>query len=113
VQRFRAGSIYCSPLTNAHEVHGAIRDKWAALGWERFGYPSTDELGTPDGIARFNHFHNLQFNADPSIHFTQNGAFEIHGAIRDAWASLGWENSSLGYPATDQFAISFPPNIRW
>jgi uncharacterized protein with LGFP repeats len=26
-------------------VHGAIRDKWAALGWERgvAGYPLTDE----------------------------------------------------------------------
>jgi len=37
------------PSENAHEVHGAIRDKWAALGGERsfLGYPSPIELGTP------------------------------------------------------------------
>ncbi|GAB16036.1 hypothetical protein ARGLB_105_00010, partial [Arthrobacter globiformis NBRC 12137] len=34
-------SIYWSPKTGAHEVHGAIRAKWAALGWEKgpLGYP--------------------------------------------------------------------------
>jgi uncharacterized protein with LGFP repeats len=39
------GSIYWTPQTGAHEVHGAIRSKWAALGWERseFGYPRSDE----------------------------------------------------------------------
>src|SRR5262249_42436113 len=39
------GSIYWTPGTGAHEVHGIIRDKWAALGWERsyLGYPITDE----------------------------------------------------------------------
>jgi hypothetical protein len=28
-------SIYWTPATNAHEVYGAIRVKWAELGWER------------------------------------------------------------------------------
>jgi len=38
-------SIYWTPRTGAHEVHGAIRAKWAALGWERsqLGYPVRDE----------------------------------------------------------------------
>lgn len=29
-----------------HEVHGAIRDKWASLGYERglLGYPISDEM---------------------------------------------------------------------
>src|SRR5690242_7932231 len=55
---FQGGSIYWSPQTGAHEVHGAIRLKWAALGGEgRFlGFPVTDETGTPDGHGRFNHF---------------------------------------------------------
>lgn len=47
---FQAGSIYWTPRTGAHEVHGLIRDMWAAAGWERdptLGYPLTDEL-VPD-----------------------------------------------------------------
>ena len=40
------------------KVKGAIRDKWAELGWERsfLGYPTTDEWPTPDGVGRFNDF---------------------------------------------------------
>ena len=98
-QHFEYGSIYRSPDTGAHEVHGAIRDKWASLGWERsfLGYPTTDELVTPDQRGRFNHFEG------GSIYWTpQTGAHEVHGAIRDKWASLGWERSFLGYPTTDE-----------
>ena len=44
-------SIYWTPATGAHAVYGAIRGKWAALGWERgrLGYPTTDEFGIPGG----------------------------------------------------------------
>lgn len=53
---FQGGSIYWSPTTGAHEIHGAIRDIWLSLGWERGpGYPLTDETVTPDG-ARCNQF---------------------------------------------------------
>lgn len=95
---FYGGSIYWTPGTGAHEVHGAIRDRWAALGWERFlGYPLTDELPTPDGKGRFSQFQNA------SIHWTsQTGAHETHGAIRAKWAAMGWERSFLGYPLTDE-----------
>ena len=53
---FEAGSIYWSPATDAHEVHGLIRDLWAGQGWERgaLGYPLTDEL-IPD--RRIGHVH--------------------------------------------------------
>ena len=39
------GSIYVSPATAAHEVHGTIAARWASLGWERssLGYPTSDE----------------------------------------------------------------------
>lgn len=54
---FVNSSIYWTAETGAHFVMGAIREKWRALGWERFfGYPTTDETGTPDGVGRFNHF---------------------------------------------------------
>jgi len=43
---FQGGSIYWTPETGAHEVHGDIRQKWADMGWERsfLGYPISDEL---------------------------------------------------------------------
>jgi hypothetical protein len=106
-----SGSIYWTPSTGAWSIHGAIRAKWASLGWERsfLGYPVTDETGTPDGIGRFNHFssnHSLS-HVNGSIYWTPStGAWSIHGAIRAEWASLGWERSCLGYPASDEFAIS-------
>ena len=55
---FQGGSIYWSAATGAHEVHGAIRTKWQALGWEAglLGYPLTDELLTPDLVGRFTQF---------------------------------------------------------
>ena len=97
---FQRGSIYWTPQTGAHEVHGSIRDKWTSLSWERgfLGYPVSDESGTPDGVGRFNHFQR------GSIYWTpQTGAHEVHGAIRDAWASKSWERGSLRYPTSDEY----------
>jgi uncharacterized protein with LGFP repeats len=47
---FEGGSIYWTPNTGAHEVHGAIRDLWSQMGWERsfLRYPVSDEMGPPD-----------------------------------------------------------------
>src|SRR5664280_759509 len=58
VNHFQGGTVYWTPSTWSHEVHGAIRDAWAAGGWERgfLGYPVTNEMTTPDGVGRFNHF---------------------------------------------------------
>jgi uncharacterized protein with LGFP repeats len=94
------GAIYWTGPTGANSIHGAILDKWGAMGWENsvLGFPATDEGGTPDGVGRFN-----QFSLAGSIYWTPaTGAAEIHGAIRDKWASLGWERSFLGYPVTDE-----------
>ena len=100
-RHFEGGSIYWTSQTGAWEVHGAIRDKWASLGWETsfLGYPLTDEMTTPDGRGRYNHFEG------GSIYWTpQTSAWEVHGAIRDKWASLGWETGFLGYPITDELS---------
>lgn len=99
---FQGGSIYWSPSTGAWEVHGSIRGKYSALGWERsfLGYPLTNETITPDGIGRFNHFQG------GSIYWTPGtGAWEVHGDIRGQWAALGWERSALGYPISDEMTV--------
>jgi hypothetical protein len=99
---FQRGSIYWSPTSGAFEVHGAIRNKYASLGWERsfLGYPLTNETTTPDGIGRYNHFQGGSIYWSPTT-----GAFEVHGNIRNLWASLGWERSSLGYPISDELPV--------
>ncbi|RBY90031.1 hypothetical protein DQ240_02715 [Blastococcus sp. TF02A-26] len=42
-QQFQGGSLHWSPATGAQATHGAIRDAWAAQGWE------TGSLGYPTG----------------------------------------------------------------
>lgn len=100
---FQGGSIYWTQETGAWEVHGSIRAKWEQLDWEKgiLGYPITDETVTPDGVGRFNHFQK------GSIYWTPTtGAHEVHGLIRAKWESLGWETGALGYPVSDEYAVT-------
>lgn len=85
--------------TGAFEIHGAIRERYLALGAEAsvLGYPRTDETATPDGRGRYNHFQG------GSIYWSNaTSAYEVHGLIRSLWAERGWEQSSLGYPVSDE-----------
>jgi hypothetical protein len=54
---YQHGVIYWSPNTGAHEVHGAIRERWAQLhGVEgSLGYPTSDERPLDDG-SRVSYF---------------------------------------------------------
>ncbi|MGY2084282.1 LGFP repeat-containing protein [Blastococcus sp. SYSU DS0539] len=97
---FQFGSIYWSAGTGAHAVRGAIRDRWAAAGWEngQLGFPVTGELPTADGRGAYNHFQR------GSIYWSAGtGAQIVLGAIRDAWAEMGWENGALGYPTSGEY----------
>ena len=98
VRMFQGADIYFSNGTGAHEVHGDIRAKYNAIGGPSvLGLPITDEQGTPDGMGRYNHFEK------GSIYWTaKTGPMMLHTALRDLWASQGWERGSLGYPVTDQ-----------
>jgi L,D-peptidoglycan transpeptidase YkuD (ErfK/YbiS/YcfS/YnhG family) len=98
---FASGAVYWTPSTGAHQVTGAIWQRYGALGWETsgLGYPVTDQRRTPDG-GLYNHFQG------GSVYWSKaSGAHSIGGAIRNRWAGLGWETSSLGYPTSDEFAI--------
>jgi len=94
--------LICSSIAStaaAYNVYGEIGAKWQSLGGGNgfLGAPLTDETGTPDGVGRYNHFEH------GSIYWRPNSkAFEVHGLIRDKWASLGWERSFLGYPTSDE-----------
>lgn len=55
---FQYGSIYWSSASGAHEVHGAIRERWVSMGAERssLGFPTQDESATPENFARYSDF---------------------------------------------------------
>ncbi|NIZ91503.1 SpoIID/LytB domain-containing protein [Kineococcus rubinsiae] len=93
---FQGGSVYSTAATGTHEVRGAIRQRWAALGWENgLGYPVTGDVRTPNGAGYYTHFQG------GSIYFSAaTGAHEVRGAIRDAWARQGWETGPLGFPTS-------------
>lgn len=63
-------SIYWTPYSNAYSVHGAIRDAWAAQGWETgpLGYPTSDEFTV----------NSFDFNGNPNA--WQQSNFE-HGCL--------------------------------
>jgi uncharacterized protein with LGFP repeats len=99
-------SIYWTPASGAWSVHGAIRDHWAADGWEAgpAGYPTTDEHGTPDRVGRYNQFTGF---GGSSVYWTpRTDAHLLYGAIRARWAAMGFERSRLGYPVTSEYAVS-------
>jgi hypothetical protein len=106
--RYQNCDIYYMKETGAHEVHGAIRDKFNELkdGKAGIGFPTTDETGTPDAQGRYNHFQNGSIYWHPST-----GPMMVKGGIRDSWSHQGWELGGLGYPTSDEWVIG--PNERF
>jgi uncharacterized protein with LGFP repeats len=91
-------SIYWTPETGAHVVEGLIRNRFAAVGWERgIGYPATDELETHDKAGRYQVFEHGQIVWHPTT-----DAHAVIGAILAHYGSLG--GSAFGYPTTDETA---------
>lgn len=102
-QQFLGATAYGEYGAYPREVHGAIRDRYVQLGGPEgwLGFPKTDETGTPDGKGRFNNFEHGSIYWHPAT-----AAFEVHGAIRDKWAALGYETSPLGYPKSDEMPFT-------
>jgi hypothetical protein len=91
-------------LLTAGAAHATqISDKYAQLGGAGsfLGNATTTESPTPDGVGRFQHFQGGSIYYHP-----QTGTHEVHGLIRQRWASLGWELSYLGYPMTDEISLA-------
>ncbi|WP_405491133.1 LGFP repeat-containing protein [Nocardia sp. NBC_00511] len=91
-------SIYWTAATDAHGIGGAIRDKWRGAGSESgtLKYPVTDE-GQTGKPGRFQHFQG------GSIYWSLGaGTHLLTGVVRDKYASVGWENSPLGFPIADE-----------
>ncbi|WP_216214396.1 trypsin-like serine protease [Amycolatopsis aidingensis] len=94
------GTLYWRYDIGTRAVYGAIDERWTSYGREKggLGVPRIDVTATPDGIGRYVHF-----TRNASIYWTPDtGAWEVHGAIRQKWASMGWERSYLGYPISNE-----------
>ncbi|MDP9431064.1 MAG: polysaccharide deacetylase family protein [Actinomycetota bacterium] len=102
-QEYQRGSIYWSPTTGAHEVRGAIRNKWNISGRETgsLAYPTGNEvlLSGGRGVRQAYQKGYIYWSA-------ASGARVVYpGAIRDRWASTGWENGPLGYPIGEEWKL--------
>jgi hypothetical protein len=76
-----------------------IDQKYAQLGGAGgfLGKPTTPETVCLDQTGHFRHYEHGSIYWHPST-----DAHEVHGAIRARWSSLGWEESWLGYPISDE-----------
>jgi hypothetical protein len=100
-QNYQQGTIMWSPATGAHYTVGSIRQEWAARGYEggMLGYPTSDEVA---GLVNGGAYQNYQRGT--IMWSPATGAHYTIGAIRQAWASTGYEGGRLGYPLTSEYA---------
>lgn len=100
---FANGAIYWRPAGGARSVYGSIYAKWVASGGSKgfLGFPVTNETAARDRIGRYNDFQGGSIYWKSGI-----GARSVHGSIRTKWKALGAERSYLGYPTSDEFAVS-------
>jgi hypothetical protein len=113
--RFEGGMIYWTPSTGAHEVHGAILDRWTALRFERsyLGYPVSDETSgiLPPPLyflARVSYF---QFGR---IVWTQDtGALDIPDSISVSQQVLTPAGTALGGTVTFDLQSNGDYSVRF
>jgi hypothetical protein len=104
-QGFQHGSIYWSPATGTHEVHGAIIAEYGRAGGPagRLGFPTSNEQNGPGG-GRENTFAGESCGSGSAILWTPaTGAHEMQGCIYDAYLKrFGGPGGSYGYPVSDE-----------
>jgi len=106
---FDSGDIYWSAATDAREIHGAIRDRWLAMGGPTsvLGLPISDECSVNGTAGRFNRFANGGF-----IYWSPStGAWDIYGAIYAEWNSNGGPLGPLGFPISGETDTPSLPNL--
>ncbi len=98
---FTKARIYWSPGNGTHVIRGPILAKYlAAGGAAEYGLPQTDT--TRIGRGRYAHF-----TGGRSIFWSSaTGAHLVYGPIRRKYASMGYQQSCLGYPTTDELSVT-------
>jgi hypothetical protein len=95
---FQKGSIYWTPQTGAHEVHGDILAKWTGLGAElsALGYPISDESNLPGG--KYNNFQHGAIGWTPA-----GGAYPVFRPAGLTNGGLDWKGKAVAPPANPVF----------
>jgi uncharacterized protein with LGFP repeats len=95
-QAFADGSIYWSPATGAHAVHGDVDRRYRTLGGpaSAWGLPTSEETNGDVAGARQNAFVDGVIVWSP-----ETGAHGVRGPILARWSALGGASASgLGLP---------------
>jgi len=106
-QEFQNGAVYVafSNAIGSAIKNGPIRDKWNSVGAETpgslLGYITGDEIPLPDGQGRMARFERGVIYSHPTF-----GAHPVTGNILNHWTSVGYEQSSYGYPKGDAIVQS-------
>ena len=76
-------------------------DDYRRLSYENgfLGYPTSDEIALRGGALSI-------FQGGLVYWSPATGAHEVHGQVLDAYRRLGFENGFLGYPTSDEIALS-------
>lgn len=102
-QEFEKAKIYYSSTTGAKVVAGAVGGKYSSAGAEKgyLGYPKSAEIrGLKNGGVK------QEFTGGFIYWSSTSGAWVVKGQIRIAWTGKGAENSALGYPVGDEYAVT-------
>ena len=99
--RFQGGNVYWTPATGAHWVAGAILAAYKATGSSNgeLGYPTSNEIPLDGGAAG-------RFQGGNVYWSPATGAHGVTGAILTAYKATGSSNGKLGYPTSDEIALS-------
>ncbi|MBS3694120.1 LGFP repeat-containing protein [Rhodococcus qingshengii] len=110
-QDFTNGRMYWNPSSGAWEVYGNIGLKYSNDGGpsSAVGWPTSGELGTPNGQGRFNRFQN----GNIYFGFPVGRSHAVHGAIFIRYGQEGWEGGRFGFPTSDEFAVGADRQVNF
>lgn len=104
-QLFQSGRMYFklgSP--RAFEVHGSILTRYLGLGGSATkGFPISNELDVKNGstiIGKLSEFEGCDIYWSGAT-----GAYEVYGAIRENYDSIGGPLSTLGFPTSNEVNV--------
>ncbi len=87
-------------ITGSGGSRSAVDTKYDQLGGAAHLGAATRAEGPARGGGRYRHYEVGSIYSHPGT-----GTHVVKGLIREKYASLGWENSFLGYPLTDEIAL--------